>query len=146
MQTRQTCQRLPHCGGAKCELDHVQMLSRFPPALALGALNMLRQRPQIICLHRWLPAGRVVRFRLPQNASGTIKMPGAREATMQRKRFRSSGDEEIVAGNGLVHRRAFLSGGVAVATAISSYTLNDAEAAPLPVEPWMQIPTPNGFD
>ena len=65
---------------------------------------------------------------------------------MQRKRSRPSWDEEIVAGNGLVHRRAFLTGGAALATAMSGYTLNDAEAAPLPVEPWMQIPTLNGFD
>jgi sulfane dehydrogenase subunit SoxC len=65
---------------------------------------------------------------------------------MHRKRSRSSGDEEIVAGNGLLHRRTFLTGGAALATAMSGYTLNDAAAATLPVEPWMQIPTPNGFD
>src|SRR3954467_3872613 len=71
---------------------------------------------------------------------------GAREAIMQRKRSRSSRDEEFVADNGLLHRRTFLTGGAALATAMSGYTLNDADAAPLPVEPWMQIPTPNGFD
>jgi len=52
-----------------------------------------------------------------------------------------------VAGNGLLHRRMFLAGGAALAGAMSGYAVNDtADAAPLPVEPWMKTPTPNGFD
>jgi len=56
-------------------------------------------------------------------------------------------DQEIVAGNGLLHRRGFLAGGAALATALSGYALSDpAEAAPLPVEPWMTTPTSTGFE
>ena len=47
--------------------------------------------------------------------------------------------QEVVAGNGLLHRRLFLSGGAALA--LSGYAASDlAEAAEgLPVEPWMNI-------
>ena len=55
-------------------------------------------------------------------------------------------EQEIVAGNGLLHRRGFLTGGAALGTALSGYGLSSADAAPLPVEPWMQYPTSNGFD
>lgn len=42
-----------------------------------------------------------------------------------------------MAGNGLLHRRMLLTGGAAMAAAMTGYALNDAvEAAPLPVEPW----------
>ena len=36
---------------------------------------------------------------------------------------------EIVAGNGLLHRRAFLAGGAALAAAMGGYTLSDSVAA-----------------
>jgi len=55
-------------------------------------------------------------------------------------------EQEAVAGNGLLHRRMFLSGGAALATALSGYALSDsADAAPLPIEPWMKTPTTEGF-
>ena len=47
-------------------------------------------------------------------------------------------ETEQVAGNGLLHRRMFLAGGVAAMGAAT--TMEPAKAAPLPVEPWMQIP------
>ncbi len=67
---------------------------------------------------------------------------------MARKRLKNWLDEqEAVAGNGLLHRRMFLTGGAAVAGAMAGYALNDAaDAAPLPVESWMKVPTSNGFD
>jgi sulfane dehydrogenase subunit SoxC len=37
-------------------------------------------------------------------------------------------DVEIVAGNGLLHRRAFLTGGAALAAAFTGYTLSDSVA------------------
>ena len=44
---------------------------------------------------------------------------------------------EAVAGNGLLHRRAFLTGGAAVAAAVTGYTLSDSAAAQqLADEPW----------
>ena len=56
-------------------------------------------------------------------------------------------DQEIVAGNGLLHRRLFLAGGAALAGALAGYAPSDlAEAAEgLPVEPWMRIPTEVGL-
>src|SRR3981189_1493327 len=45
------------------------------------------------------------------------------------------------AGNGLFHRRMFLTAGTAAAAAIASSALpNPAAADVLPVEPWMQVP------
>jgi sulfane dehydrogenase subunit SoxC len=38
-------------------------------------------------------------------------------------------DLEVVAGNGLLHRRAFLTGGAALAAAMTGYTLGDTVAA-----------------
>jgi sulfane dehydrogenase subunit SoxC len=44
---------------------------------------------------------------------------------------------EVVAGNGLLHRRAFLTGGAAFATAVTGYTLSDTAAAQQLVDqPW----------
>jgi len=64
---------------------------------------------------------------------------------MARKTSRPLLDEqELVAGNGLLHRRVFLKGGAALA--LSGYALSGhADAAPLPVEPWMRYPTTEGF-
>ncbi|HMA75485.1 MAG TPA: sulfite dehydrogenase [Xanthobacteraceae bacterium] len=47
-------------------------------------------------------------------------------------------EAEQVAGNGLLHRRMFLAGGVAAMGAGAA--VNQARAAPLTVEPWMKIP------
>src|SRR5437868_4400886 len=38
-------------------------------------------------------------------------------------------DDDIVAGNGLLHRRAFLTGGAALAAAFTGYRLSDSVAA-----------------
>ena len=55
-------------------------------------------------------------------------------------------EQEHVAGNGLLHRRMFLTGGAAMASTLAGYAVSDsAEAAPLPVEPWMKVPTGEGF-
>ena len=44
---------------------------------------------------------------------------------------------EVVAGNGLLHRRAFLTGGAAFAAAVTGYTLSDTAAAQQLVDqPW----------
>ena len=48
---------------------------------------------------------------------------------------------DLVAGNGLLHRRMFLTAGTAAAAALASSALpNPAAADALPVEPWMQVP------
>ena len=49
---------------------------------------------------------------------------------------------EQVAGNGLLHRRMFLGAAAAAigASAATGAMVRQAEAAPLPVEPWMQVP------
>jgi sulfane dehydrogenase subunit SoxC len=48
---------------------------------------------------------------------------------------------DIVAGNGLIHRRMLLTAGTAAAAAIASATLpNSAAADALPVETWMKLP------
>jgi sulfane dehydrogenase subunit SoxC len=44
-----------------------------------------------------------------------------------------------VAGNGLLHRRMFLAAGAAAAAGASAVP-SEVNAAPLPVEPWMQVP------
>src|SRR5271165_6985300 len=65
---------------------------------------------------------------------------------MQPRRNPLLGDLEFVAGNGLLHRRLFLTGGAALAATMSSYGLRDtAFADPIPVEPWMKVPTAEGF-
>ena len=46
---------------------------------------------------------------------------------------------EQVAGNGLLHRRMFLAAGAAAAAGASAVP-SAVSAAPLPVEPWMQVP------
>src|SRR5580704_7912714 len=46
---------------------------------------------------------------------------------------------EPVAGNGLLHRRMFLAAGAAAAAGASTVP-SGVSAAPLPVEPWMQVP------
>ena len=46
---------------------------------------------------------------------------------------------EQVAGNGLLHRRMFLAAGAAAAAGVSAVP-SEVNAAPLPVEPWMQVP------
>jgi sulfane dehydrogenase subunit SoxC len=50
-----------------------------------------------------------------------------------------NGESERVAGNGLLHRRMFLAGGVA-AVGAGAVTTDPAAADPLPIEKWMQIP------
>ena len=50
-------------------------------------------------------------------------------------------DLDTVAGNGLLHRRMFLTAGTAAAAAVASAALpNPAAADALPVEPWMKVP------
>src|SRR5438552_11773234 len=50
-------------------------------------------------------------------------------------------DLDTVAGNGLLHRRMFLTAGTAAAAAVASSALpNPSAADALPVEPWMQVP------
>src|SRR5882762_9590472 len=50
-------------------------------------------------------------------------------------------DLDTVAGNGLLHRRLFLTAGAAAAAAVASAALpNPAAADALPVEPWMKVP------
>ena len=58
--------------------------------------------------------------------------------TMQRSRStRALENAEVVAGNGLLHRRAFLTGGAAAAAAITGYALSDTAAAQQLVDdPW----------
>src|SRR5437867_9785834 len=47
----------------------------------------------------------------------------------------------VVAGNGLLDRRAFLRGGAALAAAMTGYTLaRPATAAPLADDPWSRAP------
>src|SRR3954451_9079467 len=47
----------------------------------------------------------------------------------------------LVAGNGLLHRRMFLTAGTAAAAAVASSALPDPSVADaLPVEPWMKLP------
>ena len=48
---------------------------------------------------------------------------------------------EVVAGNGLLDRRAFLRGGAALAAALTGYTLvESASAEPLADDPWSKVP------
>ena len=50
-------------------------------------------------------------------------------------------DLDTVAGNGLLHRRMFLTAGTAAAAAVAGATLpNPSAADALPVEPWMKLP------
>src|SRR2546426_12658089 len=50
----------------------------------------------------------------------------------------------VVAGNGLLDRRAFLRGGAALAAAMTGYTLaRPAAAAPLADDPWSSAPGTN---
>jgi sulfane dehydrogenase subunit SoxC len=50
-------------------------------------------------------------------------------------------DLDIVAGNGLLHRRMFLAAGTTVAAAVASSALpNPGAADALSVEPWMKVP------
>jgi sulfane dehydrogenase subunit SoxC len=56
---------------------------------------------------------------------------------MARNRPRGWKDEEAVAGNGLLHRRVFLTGGAAVAAAVTGYALGQSPAAQgLADDPW----------
>src|SRR2546428_13081788 len=51
----------------------------------------------------------------------------------------------VVAGNGLLDRRAFLRGGAALAAAMTGYTLaRSAAAAPPADDPWSRAPGTNG--
>src|SRR5438876_1312511 len=55
-------------------------------------------------------------------------------------------DLDIVAGNGLLHRRMFLTAGTAAAAAVASSALpNPVAADALSVEPWMKAPGPGFF-
>src|SRR6266849_7387807 len=48
---------------------------------------------------------------------------------------------EVIAGNGLLDRRAFLRGGAAFAAAVTGYTVaRSAGAAPLADDPWSLVP------
>src|SRR5215207_1082765 len=47
---------------------------------------------------------------------------------------------EIVAGNGLLHRRLFLSGGAALVGTAGLLTARPAGADPLEIPPWMKAP------
>ena len=50
-------------------------------------------------------------------------------------------DLEVVGGNGLLDRRAFLRGGAALAAAMTGYTLVESAAAePLAEDPWSKVP------
>src|SRR2546430_10467553 len=50
----------------------------------------------------------------------------------------------VVAGNGLLDRRAFLRGGAALAAAMTGYTLaGPASAEPLADDPWSRAPGTN---
>src|SRR5258706_4541818 len=50
-------------------------------------------------------------------------------------------DQDTVAGNGLLHRRMFLTAGTAAAAAVTNAALPNLSAADsLPVEPWMKVP------
>ena len=81
---------------------------------------------------------------------------GARIRAMSRQQPDSALDNlEIAAGNGLLHRRAFLTGGAALAAAITGYTLSDTAAAqqltdaPWSTRPGIPIPeyaTPSAFE
>ncbi|MCU0869612.1 MAG: sulfite dehydrogenase [Burkholderiales bacterium] len=51
-----------------------------------------------------------------------------------------SGDPTPVAGNGLLSRRAFLRGGVAVGAGALATAVHAADAAPRAVQPWQQVP------
>src|SRR6185295_18744334 len=90
-------------------------------------------------------------YHWPYRRTRHVRSRGAKEAHLGRcimpsKRSKPLTDEQV-AGNGLLHRRMFLAGGAALAGAMTGYAANDAaDAAPLPVEPWMKIPTPDGFD
>src|SRR5262245_1637852 len=56
---------------------------------------------------------------------------------------RSSGETPFVAGNGLVHRRALLGGGILFAGAMGTglgTSLASAAAEPLTIEPWSRAP------
>ena len=65
---------------------------------------------------------------------------------MRSKRSQGLGDVELVAGNGLIHRRVLLTGGAAFAAAMTGYIPRDtAFADALEVEPWMKFPTGDGF-
>src|SRR5438128_1461181 len=61
---------------------------------------------------------------------------------MQSKRSKSGWLEpEVVAGNGLLDRRAFLRGGAAAAGAMMGYTfVGSAAAEPLADDPWSKVP------
>ena len=55
--------------------------------------------------------------------------------------MRAMEDLEVVAGNGLLHRRAFLQGGAAFAAAMTGYMLSDSVAAQqLADDPWSTRP------
>ena len=71
------------------------------------------------------------------------------------RRMPRSQDLEAVAGNGLLHRRVFLTGGAAFAAAVTGYTLSDTAAAQqLPDDPWskgrgvaiQEYGTPSSFE
>jgi sulfane dehydrogenase subunit SoxC len=69
--------------------------------------------------------------------------------------MQQSQDLEVMAGNGLLHRRAFLTGGAAFAAAVTGYTLSDTAAAQqLTDAPWskgrgvavQEYGTPSSFE
>src|SRR5947209_6681079 len=63
---------------------------------------------------------------------------------MMRKK-RITAPEDVVAGNGLLHRRMFLTASTGAAAAVAGAALpHPAAADALPVEPWMKLPGP-GF-
>src|SRR5262245_15273639 len=63
------------------------------------------------------------------------------ETTPSNRSKREREKLEVVAGNGLLDRRAFLRGGAALAAAITGYALVDAASAePLADDPWSTAP------
>src|SRR5688500_13174311 len=75
--------------------------------------------------------------------------------TQSKRSMPELNSDEVVAGNGLLHRRLFLRGGAAFAAAVTGYTLSDGVAAQqLADDPWsktrgMAIPAygvPSAFE
>src|SRR4029453_2776861 len=63
------------------------------------------------------------------------------ETTPSNRLKRERKRPEVVAGNGLLDRRAFLRSGAALAAAITGYTLVESAAAePLADDPWSKVP------
>ena len=63
------------------------------------------------------------------------------ETSPSNRSKRGRKEVEVVAGNGLLDRRAFLRGGAAFAAAMTGYTFAQSAAAePLADDPWSKVP------